>query len=211
MTLPPLDTRPPHCPPGPGGLPVLQLRPPGSSRSKSKDDVIQAASQLEETRRALEAATATGDRDLLRSLVSDCAPLERVMEALARAKEALVADPRMVEVSQDGALSDKLDPCITDELGAPIAHAVEDEGLAASPDHPGDELGESIVRTIEEDCLAAVQDLNAEDDFEAPFVRPTEIEDHGIERIEDLNAGEDSLVGPTDQDSGVDLAPTSLG
>lgn len=148
--------------------------------------MIQAASQLEETRRALEAATATGDRDLLRSLVSDCAPLERVVEALARAKEALVAEPGVLEAPQDG-------------------------GLATDPDpNVGDELGASIVRTIEEGCLAAVQDLGAWDGLEDILVRPTDAEDDGVERIEDLNAGEELSMDPVSQDTGGDLAPANL-
>jgi len=88
MTLPPLESRaigPPH---GPGTLPALDGRPPGGSL-RIRGALQQSVAQLDEMRRALEQAAAARDRDALRALILECAPLERVLEALKRAKDVL--------------------------------------------------------------------------------------------------------------------------
>jgi len=94
MRLPTLEARPGHFPGSlpttPGQLPAFDGRHLGVVSLRSRERLQQAAGQLEETRRLLESASASRDRDALRAAISDCAPLERLLEALAKARETLV-------------------------------------------------------------------------------------------------------------------------
>jgi len=87
-----------------------------------RNGVQQAAVHLEDTKRALETFVASKDVDALRSLIVECAPLERVLEALARAKEVLSeAEAVEAQAAESGSaevtfLSPQPDPSPDSEL-----------------------------------------------------------------------------------------------
>lgn len=101
MTLPPLDARPAGFSHGPTSFPALEVRarePSTPLTLRFRAALQQSSSQLEETRRILESVAVSRDRDTLRALLLDCAPLERALEALVRAKEVLAEEEKPREL-----------------------------------------------------------------------------------------------------------------